>query len=619
MRPMLASQGTAIPHGPDWAHEVKWDGMRVLADVTAGRLRLLSRNENDVTARFPELGILAGPGMPEDMLLDGEVVSLDGGLPSFSDLAERMHVSDARKALTLSATRPVTFMVFDLLRLYGVDLTSRPLAERREALERIGLGGPNVQVPATYDDGDALYAATRAQGLEGVVSKRLSSTYNPGRRSRDWLKFAHRASMSVVTESAHRLGAVLVGTPTPQGLLYRGRVGSGLAGAEQERVLTALQDLSVDAPPFADKVPKMDAQGTTWVRPEVVVDVKALGVSTHGRLRQPAYRGLRPDLSPDDLQDNVQEEGRTRLPDREIDLTAVLVDGHRLRLSNLDKVMYPATETTKGEVLNYYARVAPFLLPHLADRPVTRIRWPHGTDGPSFFEKNLPPGAPSWLRCVAVPTSGSRSESGTDTIHYPVVDGAAALTYLVNLASLELHVTQWRFDADGQPRNPDRLVIDLDPGAPAGLHECAQLALLVRERLERIGLNTAPVTSGSKGMQLYAALPGEQDSGTICDVAREVAQQLTRLRPELVLWKMTKSLRPGKVLLDWSQNAAAKTTIAPYSLRGKEAPFVAAPRTWAEIERGAERRDFLTQLDMDDVLARVASDGDLFAATLGER
>jgi bifunctional non-homologous end joining protein LigD len=304
------------------------------------------------------------------------------------------------------------------------------------------------------------------------------------------------------------------------------------------------------------------------------------------------------------------------LPDKEIDLTAVLVDGRRLQLSNLDKVMYPATETTKGEVLNYYARVAPILLPHLADRPVTRIRWPHGTAGPSFFEKNLPPGAPSWLRSVAVPTTGSRSQSGNDTLRYPVVDGAAALTYLVNLASLELHVPQWRFDTDGHPCNPDRLVIDLDPGSPAGLHECAQLALLVRERLERIGLTAAPVTSGSKGMQLYAGLPGEQDSDTIRDVAREIAQDLTRVRPELVLWKMTKSLRPGKVLLDWSQNAASKTTITPYSLRGKDAPFVAAPLTWAEVERGAERRDSLSQLDMDDVLARVARDGDLFAAAL---
>ncbi len=304
------------------------------------------------------------------------------------------------------------------------------------------------------------------------------------------------------------------------------------------------------------------------------------------------------------------------MPDKTTDVTAVVVDGRRLQVSNLDKMMYPATETTKGEVLNYYARVAAVLLPHLADRPVTRIRWPHGTNGPSFFEKNLPRGAPSWLPSVVVPTSGSRS--GNDTIRYPVIDGTAALTYLVNLASLELHVPQWRFDADGRPRNPDRLVIDLDPGAPAGLHECAQLALLVRDRLERIGLTTAPVTSGSKGMQLYAALPGAQDSDTIRDIAREIAQALTRLRPELVVWKMTKSLRPGKVLLDWSQNAAAKTTIAPYSLRGKDAPLVAAPRTWAEVERGAEQPDALRQLDMDDVLARLSRDGDLFATTLCE-
>jgi bifunctional non-homologous end joining protein LigD len=188
----------------------------------------------------------------------------------------------------------------------------------------------------------------------------------------------------------------------------------------------------------------------------------------------------------------------------------------------------------------------------------------------------------------------------------------------VNLASLELHVPQWRCDAEGRPGNPDRLVIDLDPGSPAGLHECAQLALLVRDRLEAIGLPSAPVTSGSKGMQLYAGLPGEQDSDTISEIAREIAQDLTRLRPELVVWKMTKSLRPRKVLLDWSQNAATKTTIAPYSLRGKEAPLVAAPRTWAEVERGAARPDTLRQLDLDDVLARTARDGDIFATTLSQ-
>jgi len=310
MRPMLASAGTTIPAGPEWAHEIKWDGMRVLADVAGGRLRLSSRNENDVTSSFPELSTLADPGMPGDMLLDGEVVALDGGRPSFAALSERMHVINSRKARSLTATRPVTFMVFDLLRLAGVDLSAQPLAQRRAALEGIGLDGPNVQVPPTYDDGAALQTATMEQGLEGVVSKRLSSRYRPGRRSPDWLKFPHRESRSVViggwrleTDSDRRLGAVLVGRPTADGLGYLGRVGSGLAGQEQERVLQALEGLGVDTSPFADEVPRIDAQGTRWVRPEMVVEVQSLGLSAQGRLRQPAYRGLRPDLSPDDLLD----------------------------------------------------------------------------------------------------------------------------------------------------------------------------------------------------------------------------------------------------------------------------------------------------------------------------
>ncbi len=308
MRPMLASAGTVIPVGPQWAHEIKWDGMRVLADVAGGRLRLSSRNENDVTSTFPELSTLAEAGLPADLLLDGEVVALDGGRPSFAALSERMHVSNSRKARSLAATRPVTFMAFDLLRLAGVDLTAQPLAQRRAALEGIGLDGPHVQVPPTYENGAALQAATLEQGLEGVVSKRLSSRYRPGRRSPDWLKFPHRGSRSVViggwrleTDSDRRLGAVLVGRPTSDGLAYLGRVGSGLAGQEQEHVLQALEGLGIDTSPFAEEVPRIDAQGTRWVRPEVVVEVQSLGLSAQGRLRQPAYRGLRPDLSPHDL------------------------------------------------------------------------------------------------------------------------------------------------------------------------------------------------------------------------------------------------------------------------------------------------------------------------------
>ena len=283
--------------------------------------------------------------------------------------------------------------------------------------------------------------------------------------------------------------------------------------------------------------------------------------------------------------------------------TRVEVAGRTLKLTSLDKLLFPSTETTKGEVLSYYAQVADVLLPHLADRALTRVRWPHGTGDQSFFEKNLPSGAPSWLPRVKI-----------DDVTYPMVADLAHLTYLVNLNSIELHIPQWRV-LDGERQHPDRLVIDLDPGSPAGLQECARVALMVRDRLGALGLDLYPVTSGSKGMQLYAGLPGDLTSDQTRDLAQQLAQELTKKHPDLIVWKMTKSLRPGKIFLDWSQNVAAKTTVCPYSLRGKETPTVAAPRSWDEVEAGAEGKKF-EQLMFDEVLDRLESDGDLLADLL---
>lgn len=290
------------------------------------------------------------------------------------------------------------------------------------------------------------------------------------------------------------------------------------------------------------------------------------------------------------------------------------VEGRTLRLSNLDKVLFPRTGTTKGEVLHYYAQVAPTLLPHLADRAVTRIRWPHGVAEGSFFEKNVPQGTPSWVRTVSVPTTGSRGESRHgDRLVFPVVDDLATLTWLVNLAALELHVHQWRVGRNGRPRNADRIVIDLDPGEPATLHECCQVALMVRDKLAERDLDARPVTSGSKGLHLYAELsrrlPGEESTA----LAREVAEELQGEHPRLVTATMTKARRSGKVFLDWSQNASSKTTITPYSLRGRDKPYVATPVSWAEVEAGAEDPLGLEQVRMEEVLDRVADLGDLFA------
>jgi bifunctional non-homologous end joining protein LigD len=304
MRPMLATRGTHVPTGDEWQHEVKWDGMRVIVEVSGRRARLFSRNENDATVSFPELA-----GLPvDDALLDGEVVAFADGGPSFAALAERMHVSRLDRAKRLAERIPVTLLVFDLLRLGERDLLDEPLAVRREVLAGLDLQDDRWQTPPVYADGRMLFDATYQQGLEGIVSKRLTSRYRPGLRSKDWLKFAHRRRESFVvggwrreTDSQDRLGAVLVGQPTADGLLYRGRVGSGIAGRKAEVLREVLAGLTRTTKPFVDEVPKLDALGTTWVEPLLVVDVESLGPSAQGRIRQPSYVGTRADLTPEDL------------------------------------------------------------------------------------------------------------------------------------------------------------------------------------------------------------------------------------------------------------------------------------------------------------------------------
>ncbi|SIR47630.1 ATP-dependent DNA ligase [Microbacterium sp. RURRCA19A] len=260
----------------------------------------------------------------------------------------------------------------------------------------------------------------------------------------------------------------------------------------------------------------------------------------------------------------------------------VRIDGRRLRLSNLDKVLYPETGTTKGEVIDYYSRIAPRLLPHVRGRPVTRKRWPDGVGtatepGEPFFAKALEPGAPDWMPRHPIDHSSGAKD-------YPLVEDVPALVYLAQVASLELHVPQWRFDGDGVRQNPDRIVLDLDPGPGVGLAECAEVARWARAILLDIGLDPQPVTSGSKGIHLYAHLDGTQTSDAVSAVAKELARAIEADHPDLVVSQMSKAARPGRVFIDWSQNNGSKTTIAPYSLRGRAEPTVAAPRTWEELD-----------------------------------
>lgn len=286
-------------------------------------------------------------------------------------------------------------------------------------------------------------------------------------------------------------------------------------------------------------------------------------------------------------------------------LTHVQVQGRDLRLSNLDKALYP-NGFRKGEVIDYYARVAPVLLAHLRDRPATLVRFPDGVGHQAFFAKNAPRGTPDWVATVRLPAPGSAK--GRDQIDYLLLQDLPTLLWAANLAALELHVPQWRVRA-GQPQPPDLVVVDLDPGPPATIVECCRLALAIRDEL---GPSAVAKTSGSKGLQVYARWSG----GDSRQAMRELARQLEHDQPELVVSRMTKALRPGKVLLDWSQNNPAKTTVAPYSLRGRDTPTVSTPLTWSEV--ASCRRPEQLSFTAEQVLARVEAHGDLFSGLLTE-
>jgi bifunctional non-homologous end joining protein LigD len=595
---MLASAGS-LPTGPGWSYEVKWDGMRALAAVDAdGGVRLTSRNGNVVTVAFPELQVLGGLG--RDALLDGEVVALDeAGAPSFSRLAGRFHVRRAAVARELAAAAPATYVVFDLLALDGRPTTGLPLHERRALLQGLDLAalGGAVLVPQPFDDGQALLAATKEQGLEGVVAKRLDAPYRPGVRSRDWIKVSHRHSSDAVVVGwrADTTGAAVslaVATVRDGDLTFRGTAGSGISGAAGRELAALLAPLAAPDPALElgpDRA-LLERDGFVWVRPQVAVEVTHLGDGD--RFRQPVVDRVRPDLAPPDV-------AATRAPTLADEApTSATIDGRVLRLTHLERVLYPRTGTTKAQVIAYYATVAPHLLALAAERPVTRRRWPDGVQAPGFFEKNLPSWAPEWVRRVRMPTS-------KEPITFPLLgpDDRAALVWLAAHSALELHTPQWQV-VDGRMQPPDRLVVDLDPGPGAGLAQCCEVALAVRAELAADGLTTHAVLSGSKGLHLYAPLPPGflPDADAAAEHARAVGARVAQQLPSLVVLAMTKALRQRRVLIDWSQNRAAKTTLAPWSLRGSAAPTVALPVGWDEVASGD-----LRQIGYEEALERLAS------------
>jgi bifunctional non-homologous end joining protein LigD len=602
--PMLARAGTLPRDDGEWAFELKWDGVRAICHSEPGRLRLHSRNLLDITPRYPELGRLNRALSHHRAILDGEVVALDAdGRPSFGALQRRMHVSSESAVRRLMKDTPVTYVIFDLLWLDGHWLTDLPYVERRARLAELGLGdNGRWRVPDhVVGHGAQLLAATDEQGLEGVLAKRLDSTYEPGRRTPSWLKIKNVHSEEVVIggwvpgdgKRRDRIGALLVGVREDDGgLRHVGRVGTGFTESELDMLGEKLAPLEREDSPFEPGGPKIP-RGAVFAEPELVAEVEFREWTDGGQLRAPSYKGLRDD-KPADLV--VREEANAivaQVGDREV------------KLSNLDKVLYPEAGFAKRDVIDYFARIAPAVLPHVGGRALTLKRYPNGVDAAFFYEKNAPSHRPDWVQTARV-----------GSIDYVLAEDEPTLVWLANLADLELHTS---LALAATPERPTLVAFDLDPGPPATVVECARVATLLKGMFEGLGLQSFAKTSGSKGMQVYLPLNCEATFAQTKAFSKAVAELLAREEPGLVVARQTKSARAGKVLVDWSQNDVNKTTVSVYSLRAMPRPTVSTPVTWEEVAATRAPEDLT--FEAADVLRRVEEQGDLFApvATLVQR
>jgi bifunctional non-homologous end joining protein LigD len=592
--PMLATSAEALPEGPDWTFEPKWDGYRAIVTVTGGDAKLTSRRGNDLTERFRPAARAAELGLRSaDAVVDGEISALDdNGRSSFSLLQQ--------------GTGTLALVLFDVLEIEGEPLVHLPLTERRKRLEALvdtRKGG--IFVSPHFDEGKALLKAAKEQQLEGVVAKRLDSQYLPGRRSTEWRKVKVRAGQEVVvvgyTKGQGRrsggFGALVVAVHEAGGLRWAGNVGTGFSDGEIDRLLGLLRPLARKTTPLAEepKMPRVRRGDVVWVEPELVAQVEFVEWTHDGRLRAPVYLGLREDKT-------AEEVRREPTP-----LPNVITQRKReLRLSNLDKPFWPDEGITKGDLIAYYRDVAEVLVPHLRDRPFTMKRYPDGWQGNNFFQKQAPTHMPDWIKRSPQPASTREGEK--KIVDYALVNDELALLWMVNMGCIDMHAWSSRVD---KPERPDWVMFDLDPSDGATFEDVVAVAGLVKQTLDLLELQSYPKTSGSRGIHVLVPIARRHTHADAREFASIVAGALARAHPELVTTEWARKKRMG-VLVDANQNRAGATNAAVYSVRPRAGAPVSTPLRWDEVVPGLD----LASFTMDVVRDRVARDGDLFAPVL---
>ena len=596
-KPMLATLESTVPQGGGWLFEVKWDGYRAVAAVRGGDATLTSRNDNDLTGRFESVAKeIAKAAKTPDCVLDGEVCAIgEDGRVTFSAMQQGK-----------SGTRYV-YVVFDVLEVEGKPLVGLPFTERHERLAKLlDRGNQVVQLSETFDDGEALYRAAVEQEFEGIMAKRADSKYQPGKRTRDWLKIKTHGRQEFVIAGytkgqgrrSGRFGALVLGAFRGSELAYVGNCGTGFTDEEIDRLLGKLRALERRTSPFSavPRMPRVRKNDVIWVEPKLVCDVEFVEWTHDGHLRAPAYKGLREDKPASEVR-------------REEPLTSEIKKGKRvLKLSNLDKPFWPDEGITKGDLLSYYRAVAPAVVPHLKDRPFTMKRYPDGAYGKFFFQKDAPKHMPEWIKTVEIMVSTREKPRQRRKIAAPLVNDELALLWMVNMGCIDLNTWYSRVD---KPSRPDWVLFDLDPSDDVGFKETVEVALLVKQALETVELESVVKTSGSDGIHVLVPIARRHTYDETREFSEMVASALARTHRGLVTTEWSKRKRRG-VLIDSNQNGEGKTIASVYSPRPREGAPVSTPLRWDEVNEKLDPREFT----MDVVLGRVEKHGDLFEPVL---
>ncbi|HEU5477740.1 MAG TPA: DNA ligase D [Gaiellaceae bacterium] len=592
-RPMLATLTQELPGGEGWQFEPKWDGYRALGYVRGGEAKLVSRRGNDLTQRFePVAKELVKALRTPDAVVDGEVIALDSdGKASFS-------------AMQQGSTR-LAYEVFDLLEADGEPLVGLPLAERRARLEKLLARNPVVQLSGSFEDGEALLEAASEQGLEGVMAKRPSSRYTEGSRGRDWLKIKTHGRQEFVicgyTKGQGRrsgsFGALVLGVHRGGSWEWVGNVGTGFNEREIDELIEKLEPLRRDASPFpvVPKMPKVRKGDVVWVEPKLVAEVEFAEWTHDGHLRAPSFEGLRDDKPAEDVR-----------RERPVDAS----EG-RVKLSNLDKVFWPEEGITKGDLIDYYRAVADVLVPHLRDRAFTMRRYPDGAFGKAFFQKDAPKGMPEWIPRFHLQVSTRERPPKKRWIDAPMVNDEDALTWMVNMGCIDMNAWYSRVD---KPDRPDFVLFDLDPSPDVGFPAVAQVALLVKQALDALGLVSFPKTSSADGMHVLVPVERRYTYAQTRELCEIVAGAIARTHRGLATTEWSKAKRRG-VLIDANQNGEGKTIASVYSVRPRAGAPVSTPLRWDEVDESLDAAAFT----LDAVLERVRRHGDLFEGVLTTR